>query len=332
MRHKIAFLFLGFFIFFSKANAVCTVTSPVAFQLSAICIDCMFPIKLAGVSIVEGDIIEGANRVNKSICKCPGKWFGYPQIGIPIGYYSVDRILDVVIDPFCFPSLGFQAKSGGASSFKLGGEQGYETGDNATTFYQVHEIYYLLSAILELFTDILCMTSNSSLLDIGYLTEFDPMWQSSTLSAIIQPEAILFNNPVTNLACITDAVSSQVNFPLDPLFWCKGSWGNTYPLSGFVSKHSLVEDSASIASTFIFKMHRELLTWNSSGISALCFAHPLPFWIKSSNRLQFIAPMPNFTGMSIGRSGIIWEAGKNIPFVGENFSYLWFRKHDCCAL
>lgn len=315
--------------------AICNAekTAPLYTRLDLVCYQCMLPIKMGGVSLSSGFMPEGFARVNNPICKCPGKIFGFPQIGTPIGYYSPDRLIDIVKDPLCFPSIATDlSKNEISTKMKLGGTQTENDNEGGTTFYQAHEIYFAASLVLELFTDVLCLTSNSSLLDIGYITEFDPIWQKSGLSAILSPEAILFNNPVTNLACIPDSVSSQANLPLDPLFWCKGSWGNTYPLSGYVSRKALVEDAASVAATFIFKMHRELLTWNSSGPSALCFAHPLPIWIKSSNRLQILHPIPNPFASSIGQSGMIWGIAKNPPFLGDDFGFLWFRKHDCCFL
>lgn len=322
-------------LFNINAFAVCNANNvaPLYTRLDLVCYQCMMPIKMGGVALSSGFMPEGFARVNNPICKCPGKIFGYPQVGTPVGYYAPDRLIDIVQDSMCFPSIASDlSKNNIELNLKLGGTKTKEDNQSGITFYQAHEIYFAASAILELFTDVLCLTSNSSILDIGYITEFDPVWQKSSLSAILSPEAILFNNPVTNLACVPDSISSQANLPLDPLFWCKGSWGNTYPLSGYVSKKALVEDAASVAATFIFKMHRELLTWNSSGPSALCFAHPLPIWIKSSNRLQLMHPIPNPFASSIGQSAMIWGIAKNPPFVGDSFGFLWFRKHDCCFL
>ena len=31
-----------------------------------------------------------------------------------------------------------------------------------------------------------------------------------------------------------------------------------------------------------------------------------------------------------GRSTILWGAGKEIPFIGEDFAYQIFRKRNCC--
>nr|WKV17501.1 hypothetical protein pSH12sh288-5_00004 [Shigella sonnei] len=76
-------------------------------------------------------------------------------------------------------------------------------------------------------------------LDIGYLSELDPMWDSSSLSMIIQPEAILFGNIIAQGACAADAVASLVSKPIDALFWCAGSQGSMYRLTAMFLTNSV---------------------------------------------------------------------------------------------
>jgi conjugal transfer pilus assembly protein TraU len=56
---------------------------------------------------------------------------------------------------------------------------------------------------------------------------------------------------------------------------------------------------------------------------------------KSQYRLQLIAPVPNTTAPvccpPIGQSSLVWGSGKAFPVQGEDFTFLVFRKRDCCA-
>ncbi|WP_408642758.1 TraU family protein, partial [Acinetobacter baumannii] len=72
-------------------------------------------------------------------------------------------------------------------------------------------------------------------MDIAYLSEIDPTWVDSSLTTILNPEAILFANPIAQGACAADALASAFHMPLDVLFRCGGSHGSLYPLNGQVS-------------------------------------------------------------------------------------------------
>ncbi|EAJ4838564.1 conjugal transfer protein TraU, partial [Campylobacter jejuni] len=81
----------------------------------------------------------------------------------------------------------------------------------------------------------------------------------------------------------------------------------------------------------IYKLHRELILWESAGQLGLCGEYPMPIWRKSSYRLQILAPVPHPMGMGIGQSGILWSFAKNYPVAGDNFTFMVFKKKECCA-
>src|SRR3546814_3836357 len=64
------------------------------------------------------------------------------------------------------------------------------------------------------------------------MTEVDPLWQDDALAALINPEAVVFANPIAKAACAGDCVAATANLPLDQLFWCAGCQGSMYPLNG----------------------------------------------------------------------------------------------------
>lgn len=283
----------------------------------------MFPLRIAGITVVPGRIKDVGGSVSSPICVCPDP---FPRIGIPVSFFEPSRLIEVVKDSYCFPSMGFGLST---SAGKLSGTSGDDGVGNQSTFYQAHYYVFPIYALLEILTDFICLQSTG--FDIAYITEVDPLWNNDTLSAIINPEALLFGNPVSNLACMADAVSSAVFEPIDALFWCKGSWGNAYPLTGQTGADGYVEASASVAASLIYKLHRQLVLWGSWGQAGLCGYYPAPIWRKSAYRLQLVTPISNPFATTIGTTGTIWSFGKNPPFVGDNFSYLLFKKRECCA-
>lgn len=283
----------------------------------------MFPLRIAGIPMIPGRMPDIGGSVSSPICICKDP---IPRIGIPVSFFEPSRLIEVVKDPYCFPSMGFGLPTSGGA---IGGTSGDDGVGNQSTFYQAHYYIFPIYALLELLTDFICLQSTG--FDMAYITEVDPLWNNDTLSAIINPEALLFGNPIANLACMADAVSSAVFQPLDPLFWCKGSWGNAYPLTGQTGGDGYVEASASVAASLIYKLHRQLILWGSWGQLGLCGYYPAPIWRKSAYRLQIVTPIPSIYATTIGTTGMLWSFGKNPPFVGDNFSYLLFKKRECCA-
>ena len=283
----------------------------------------MFPLRIAGIPIIPGRIQDVGGSVSSPICICKDP---IPRIGIPVSFFEPSRLIEVVKDPYCFPSMGFGLTTSGGA---LGGTSGDDGSGNQSTFYQAHYYIFPIYALLELLTDFICLQMTG--FDMAYLTEVDPLWNNDTLSAILNPEALLFGNPISNLACIADAVTSAVFEPIDALFWCKGSWGNAYPLTGQTGGDGYVEGGASVAASLIYKLHRQLILWGSWGQAGLCGYYPAPIWRKSAYRLQIVTPIPSIYATTIGTTGMLWSFGKNPPFVGDNFSYLLFKKRECCA-
>jgi len=319
-------LFLIIFITILKINlfAICKPTGALTADIILKAdYTAMFPLRIAGIPIIPGRIQDIGGSVSSPICVCSDP---IPRIGIPISFFEPSRLIEVVKDPYCFPSMGFGLATSGGT---LGGTSGDDGTNGQSTFYQAHYYIFPIYALLELLTDFICLESTG--FDVAYITEVDPLWNSDTLSAILNPEALLFGNPIANLACMADAVSSAVFEPLDPLFWCKGSWGNAYPLTGQTGGDGYVEGSASVAASLIYKLHRQLILWGSWGQIGLCGYYPAPIWRKSAYRLQLVTPIPSVYATTIGTTGMLWSFAKNPPFIGDNFSYLLFKKRECCA-
>ena len=299
------------FVFTSNCYAVCK--GKILNPITDICWQCIFPIKIYGV------------------CSCPFPPPVYRRVGITVSFWEPARFVETVKDPYCFPSIGKQlSHSSSSRSPILGGgssDQGTDQGD-PSSFAQAHYFIFPVWSIMGLFTDYACVENGG--MDIAYITEVDPLWNNDSLAFIINPEALLFANPIAQLSCIADSVSSNLGRPIDALFWCIGSGGSVYPLTGHVNDDNLVQANNDIAERMIYKLGREGLLWDMAVY--YCSGVPTPIWIKSHYKLQIVKPVRGFQCIPIGRSSLIWGIAKNPPtYIGDNFLWMIFRKRWCCA-
>ena len=298
-----------------------------------ICWSCLFPMSIGSFSAFGGDLPDTDNP-SFPICTCQAPPPLMRRVGITIGYWEPIVLVDVTRHPGCMVNLG-------AIEFPIGraSETGYAEDANSSrnsSFYYVHWYHYPLIAWLNIITDALCM--DSAQFDLLYLTEIDPMWDDDETSMIINPEVVLFANPIAQLACAADAIKSSTGgLPIDMLFWCAGSHGSMYPLNGHVQEHvGGVAASTLLAERMTYKLHRQLALWDSSpDLSHICRQHITPIIPKSRYRYQMVNPLPT-TGSGgcfpFGHTTAVWGSMKEFPYKGEDFGYLIWRKRNCCAL
>ncbi|ENF3463150.1 conjugal transfer pilus assembly protein TraU [Yersinia enterocolitica] len=295
--------------------------------ITDICWECMFPITIGNVAVAKGKQPDTSNP-SMPIQICPmGVLY---RIGLAIGYWEPMALTDVTRSPYCMVNLGgFNINIGNVGS----GSGGQENRAKPGAFYHVHWYKYPLTYWLNIITSMGCLQGGD--LDIGYLSELDPMWDSSSLSMIIQPEAILFGNTIAQGACAADAAASLFNKPIDALFWCAGSQGSMYPFNGYVSNEfSPLQTSLLLSERMAFKLHRQGMIMNSSGKDKeVCFEYPSPIMPKSRWRYHLVNQYPDAGQCHpLGRSVTRWEAGKNMPNDRRNFGYLFWRKRNCVFL
>lgn len=333
----------------SHAGAICkgSFLNPI----TDVCWQCIFPIKIGGVMIGKspGAIAEPPDPANKPICVCPAPPPIFYRYGISLSFWEPARFIETVKDPFCFPSLGFGLQnsssntggsnqgngnsSGSGTNLKGLGGSHHENGNNEDTsvFSQAHYFIFPVWSMLELLTDFVCVEGGG--LDVAYMTEVDPLWNDDYMALFVNPEALLFANPIAQFACVADAVSAQTGLPQLPLFWCMGSWGSAYPLSGHIRDEYVVQANAGIAARLIYKLARQGLLWDY-GIN-LCGPVPTPIWVKWNYRLQIAKPTRGMSCIPIGRTGLLWSYLKNPPIgsggTSDNFLFIIFRKRACCA-
>lgn len=288
----------------------------------------ILPIKIAGVTITPSMGLEDFSGTSSPTCVCMTP---FPRVGIPLELWESNALIDVSSIPNCIPTLGMSLPIGvvAGSSFQEINKSNTQNKES----YQITYIKYPLFAMLSLFLDILCMDKDGSI-DIAYLSTIDPLWQNDMWSLLLNPDAFLFANPIAQLACIPDAVTSQVGFPIDPLYWCMGSWNQTFPLTKATSGVTSPESAMAIASKTIFKLHRQFMLWGTAGTSALCGRYPMPIMMKSQYMMYPVFPlMTHPFRIPIGRTGMIWSVGQDVPVVNSHvWSIMTYKKRNCCAL
>lgn len=295
--------------------------------ITDVCWSCLFPITIGSIPLVSGNLKDTGNP-SSPLCAC-----GSLHPGISTGFWEPVALTDVTRIPFCMVNLGGLQLPLGSSYAK--GATETANSDHNNSFYYVHWYKYPLLYWLNILTDAVCLEAGD--LDIAYLTELDPTWNDDEWGFLQNPEAFLFGNLIAQAACVADAIAASVSLPLDSLFWCAGAQGGMYPLNGHVQEHvGGVETSTLLTERMAYKMHRDLLITDSVGENspALCFNLPFPIIPKSRYRYQMTNPIPT-TGASgchpFGATTLRWEAGHEIPFKGEDFGYLVWRKRNCCA-
>lgn len=284
---------------------------------------CIFPIQIAGVIQLGGSSNDSPDDIDNPLCVCLDG--ALPRLGLRVSFWEPARMIDTTSDPWCMMALGTRLASPAPGT--LGGQMAHDGAYDAKTFQQMHYYIFPVWAMLNLFTDIPCLETNG--FDVAMMTEVVPTWNDDILSAIVNPEAVLFANPVAQLACAADSASALRDKPRNELFWCMGSWGSTYPLAGSITTTDYVEANAGLAARGIYFMGRTgLLRVPTEDGCAVTLS---PIWRKDLYRLQMMKPVKDAGCRVIGKTGLLWSGNKHPPVGADNFTWMVFRKMNCCA-
>jgi conjugal transfer pilus assembly protein TraU len=297
-----------------------------------ICWSCIFPITIGGLRVSS----KGEDTPNSKalICSCAKP---FPRVGIPVSFWEPARLVDVTRTPYCLVNMGGLSMMNkgvkGAGSVE-GGRSNGNASRMRDSFYQVHWYSYPVLYWLELLIDFVCMEKGD--FDLAYISELDPLWNDDETAFILNPEAVLFGNPIAQGACAFDCLQASAGFGRNELFWCGGCQGSMYPFTGSVPAHvGGVQASLLVLQKMAAKLHREGLLWGTIGPRAYCDRYPMPIIQKNQYKTQMVYPIPSTsTGncQPLGRSESLWASGREFPYTGEDFGYLLWRKRSCCLL
>ncbi len=297
--------------------------------ITDICWDCLFPLRVAGVSISgeTSGVPEGASK--KSACMC---WDtnNVPRPGISSGMWEPARLVEFQRVPGCSSVLNgvrfpFDRTFQGTHGYGSGGKQD-------GMFMHYHYYAFPLLVILDLFTSGWCQNDGYMDLDVMYMSELDPTWNNAELAFFANPEAAAVANPVAATACSADAVASATGNPIESMFWCAGSWGTLYPLVGSVpGNRGVIKGSSLLSARVLAALHRRGLAHGTMGDGAMCGGEITPTLPKSQYKLSILHPLPETKkGHKIGESTLIWGQARTIPAEGQDPIYTIWRWKDCC--
>ena len=297
--------------------------------ITDICWSCMFPMTLGSSTMASYGQEDNGSDPGTFLCGCPNP----PRAGVAVGFWEPIRMVDVVRSPFCLVGLGGVSMDPGVDAPRGGQAIGQDA--TLSSFYQVHWYTNPVLYYMEVLLDDPCLEKGT--LDVVYLTEVDPLWNDDELAAVLNPESVLFANPISQAVCAADCVAASIGFGVDSLFWCAGCQGGIYPMNGNVRIHAGgINASALLVQRMAAKMHRQLITWAGDGAPGLCGMRFQPIMAKSQYKMQMLYPTPNTAKENgrccqpFGRQTFIWGSGKEYPVDGEDFSYMLFRKRNCC--
>jgi conjugal transfer pilus assembly protein TraU len=332
------------------AVSICTADEPQSFKTSLscpsnnllsgdlitkICWSCVFPIRIAGSITVGGDAPPRASGVYKPTdqigCVCTDE-LGVPHIGFTLSLWEPARLIELVRNPGCSTLLGIKFPLGLIRTTGFSGDASYDASDQA--FRNYHYYLFPLLPLLDLLHKNRCYSDGfAGDIDVLYLSEMDPTWNNDELALLTAMESLVFSNPIALSACLVDSISSSAGIPQNALFWCAGTWGFMYPLSGNAQVTGASPRFTSLqAARTLFALHRRGLAHRTMGNDVLCRAKIHPFIVKSQYKLSMVYPLPEAKKNHwIGETPYKWGIWRNYPGHGEDHVYLLWRWHDCCS-
>lgn len=296
----------------------------------------MFPVVIGGTIDVPAEPQPPIIR-EPPVCVCPRPPYGQPTPGVGVTYWAPEYLAEVTRSPGCLVGLGGQDVLGGAFANQTGGQRGGASGIGAASgsLLQAHWYIYPLFQMISASINSMCFNSTSPF-SLAAMTELDPTWHNDLWAAILAPESSLFANPVMQSACLVDAASTAVAFPIDALFWCAGSWADgIYPFSGNTnSQQSDQQANMLLLTKFLALQARVGLILDTVGPQAICFAVPNPILLKSQFRVDPLYPLPQYGApIYIGQTEMRWGdiPPANFP-MNQDSVYLMWIAHQCCFM
>ena len=326
---RIFFVILSLLSFVSgEGMAAChgRVPNPV----TDVCWQCLFPLTVGTNSLGTTGIAPDVKTDAPAFCACTTN--GNVTVGLNIGFWEPIRTIEIVREPFCFPTLGGTKITNATFAPSHGRTPNPKKRGHRTSFYQVHWFHTPWLYLLEILLDTKCL--EQSPWDLAYMTELDPLWDDSQATYLLNPDVALFSNAVALGACAVDCVAATLTTAMDELYWCGGCAGSLFPLTGWVNAHITPMQAWSLLTQrFTLKLHREGVQWAQYGKDGQC--GPRLEWVmaKSVYRTQMQYPSRETQGACchpFGASTAIDAIGKTPPIYGEDGAFLVWRRRDCC--
>lgn len=305
-------------------------------MISDICWKCVMPIRVAGVSISgstgKDHVPSGASK--KQFCMC-SDGTGLMRPGITTSFWEPSYVIEEERTPGCMSALaGLRLPFNKTNRGRTGHDNAQDHRNVDSGYRHYHFYAFPIMIMIDMFVPKMCNAGGYHDFDIMFMSEVDPTWNHDELSFFAHFENALVANPVATTACIADAVSSNIERPIDSLWWCAGSWGALYPLVGHIygSDGTLLQSSKQSARA-IAALHRRGFLYGTVGDDNLCGGNITPRIPKTQYRFTMFFPKPETDDSHVlGESPLIWGLNRLIPAVGEDPVYIVWRWLDCCNI
>ncbi len=311
--------------------------------ISNICWSCIFPLKVAGITIFGSSISDGgtdgngfslsskpkvpSDAADDVVCICTDG--ALPTVGVPVGMWVPTELYETTLIPGCSSVLG--GLEIGVSDPLYLGTSGDPTSDlEQQSFNHIHSYSYPLVMMMELFTK--CSNSYSDI-DLLYMSELDPLWNDPVVAMYGNPMSVFGSSIIAQAACAADAITSSFGEPIDDLFWCGGTWSSTMaPYTGYEHAQGPVQFSQSSAQKLLAMNAARGISYRYVGNDALCSPKYSPMLKRSHYRWQVAWPRAEGArNHGSGESPLRWAQGRVIPGVADLPIYLRWSWTDCCA-
>ncbi|MEY0338258.1 MULTISPECIES: TraU family protein [Providencia] len=302
-----------------------------------VCWSCIFPIKISGANIgPSGDMPDDAAK--GVFCACPDG-LGVYHAGLLTGVWEPRKIMEVTRVPGCFSTMGgLKINVGNKYSY---GTQVSDTGHEIDTnsgisFYHYHYYSAPLLRILDLWLPKGCQPDAYSDFDIISFSEIDPTWHSATLAFFQHPESVAVANIIAHQACTMESVAiTGGGKPMNKLWWCAGSWGGQYPLTGSTSSRDTPRTTSLTAAKSLSLEHRRGLARLTVGREVACKPRVYPTIPKQQYKFNMVYPTPETKSSHVlGETPYKWQGGSfRYPTgSGQESTYMIFQWMDCCRI
>jgi conjugal transfer pilus assembly protein TraU len=311
--------------------------------ISNVCWSCIFPLKLAGITLFGSSMAETgtdsngfalssrprapADAASRAVCVCSEG--ALPTVGIPVGMWVPDELYETTYQPGCSSVLG-GVRIGVSDRLYLG-TSGDPTSDlEQQSFNHIHTYSYPIVMMMELFTK---CSSQYSDIDLLYMSELDPMWNDPVVAMYGNPLSVFGASVVAQSACAADSVSSSFGSPIDSLFWCGGTWSSTMaPYTGYEHAQGSVQFTSSTAQKLLAMNAARGISRRTVGNDAVCRPQYSPMLKRSHYRWQVAWPHAEARrNHASGESVLRWGAGRTVPGLTDTPVYLRWSWTDCCA-
>jgi conjugal transfer pilus assembly protein TraU len=232
---------------------------------------------------------------------------------VAIGFWEPVRLVDVTRTPFCMVGLGGLPLDPGIE-VPRGAQVGHDS-QTRNSFYQVHWYANPILSWLEVLLDFPCLEKGS--FDLAYLTEVDPLWADDELSAILNPEAVLFANVVAKAACAADCVAASAGMPLASVLVCRLPGLDLPDDRPCHDPHRWRAGLGAAGPAHDRQDASPVHHLHGAGSQGLCGYYPLPIMDKTHYKLQMVYPVPATSKENgqccqpYGRTTMVWGAGKS---------------------